>query len=326
MKKLFFVDIVFLTFLVSCSSNYFMKTNECDISSESEPKNVLLKKYYSFNYATKKSMIPVISIKVNNAFLTFECDTGAATSFIHKSGMKKIVDDFQEWENDSIKIFLDELMMKNPNKDYTFSEAKKMYLDMARKGMSYTKYPVIFIQNDKSYRINLNYSNIKTKYDGVLGLDFFLQLNSIVFDYKEKEVYFNTDIISNEGSPIILIDEPIGKSLYIDCVINNEIERCLLDTGLNCCIIRQDFQKNKNESYESMASGNNKDIYMNIIESLKIASLEYNNIIFYYAVSRNFLCSDKVRNYYKEHSGLGFPVFENHIVQFDFENMRFYIL
>jgi len=186
MKKIIIVFICLFT-ITSCSTTY--KKNETNKEIQNI-NNQLDYKYIFEYYDNKKGRTPIIQLSINNQQLSFYCDTGASKSWIYKSGVKKITTDFEEWEKNNIDVFFEDIVSTNPQNSYTYSEAKSMYRDMAKKGIAYTKIPITLYQDERKYDLVLSYSDTKHSYDGVLGLNFFEQLDFVSFDYIKKEIFF----------------------------------------------------------------------------------------------------------------------------------------
>lgn len=194
---------------------------------------------------------------------------------------------------------------------------------MAKQGIGYTRIPICFIQENKEFMFLLSYTNTTHEYDGVLGLNFYKNMDSVIFDYENNRIIFNDNQIDSNLIPLKILNDERGEGIYIDCFINGELEPCLIDTGSNVCIVRQDFQKERNKIYDLLISEKTKGNYVNIIKSLEICNIKYSNIDFYYSISTGLKCWPAAREYYKKHTGLGFPAFENHIIQIDFKNQLF---
>lgn len=148
-----------------------------------------------------------------------------------------------------------------------------------------------------------NVGKITKNNDGMLGQDFLKKYDNVVFDYKNKKILFNQPPISN--NEIDLIDD--YGICFIEVEINGNKMKCLLDTGSDYVFVPRNV-KEKNKTIDfSLGNVNYKNLPVASIDNLAYGS-EFAHMIV------------------EQGPIFGYPIFKNHIIQFDFVNKKFRIM
>ena len=165
--------------------------------------------------------------------------------------------------------------------------------------------------------------------DGILGQPFLRQCKNVIFDYKKNKIIFDGRKISNRETSFFYencncedcscnnckcVPFPI---IYMYAKYMGKEEKFLIDTGAAFFIVRDDFPESKWQEYKK----NRQAFYTDI----SINNLKFKNIYSCYANSNNLYTNDEARAYSKKTNILGSPFFVNHIIQIDYENMKFRI-
>lgn len=171
----------------------------------------------------------------------------------------------------------------------------------------------------------------KDTVDGIVGLNYLRKMCSknVTFDYINKKILLDNDIISTNSTT--LIPDPIIKGQFlIEFYVNGVLELGEIDTGCNYFAYRKNIlgEKMSDEERQSFLNFNNIETEMNtqqIFREIEIAGILYTNIEGLSSLDKNVQASNWGRRCFQTINGLGSPFLENHIIQMDFENMEFRI-
>jgi len=129
-----------------------------------------------------------------------------------------------------------------------------------------------------------------------------------------------------------LVGNNCNEYYAVDAIINGETESCMIDTGFNGFIIRQDFQKenvNNSEKFFKNEEGNlliNNDIQTVVLSNVTYKKINAvysgDGVVFDYDESTGL---NNAKNALVYQTDFGYPFFKNHIIQLDFENNVFRI-
>jgi predicted aspartyl protease len=323
----------------SATNEEFLAQEQVVEASTLEYKQGKNKKKFSL---TIEDGTPVISFQVDGGMVRFLVDTGAPSSKIKRTGLKKAAGTafytiekqlvakyrtaiIENYGQDKASLSDDEV------KDILYNEEKRLnehiyilpQLTLTLDG-SYTA--VVTIYPDNSINGNI---------DGILGQDFLEQYKNVSFDYKNNYLVFNDNKISEHEIPLYtvhLVDSDQTANYYaVDAIINGEKESCMIDTGLNSFTMRRDFQKDKSENYDEMFSGK-YDTVTGVMDTVVLSNITYKKITAFYVTDSSVgfsvddtLHTDVTLNALIYQTDIGYPLFKDHIIQLDFENHVFRI-
>jgi hypothetical protein len=285
---------------------------------------------------------PVISFEGDGGTVRFLVDTGCPYSEIKRTGLKKVAGTaFYTIEKQIVAKYRTAIIENNGQDKASLSDDEVkdiLYNEEKRLNEHIYVLPRLTLTLDNSYKAEMtiypdNYSN--DKIDGVLGQDFLEQYNNVSFDYKNKYLVFNDNMISEHELPLYtvhLVGSNQEANYYaVDAIINGEKEICMIDTGLNSFTMRRDFQKDKLENYDEMFSGK-YDTVTRVMDTVVLSNITYKKITAFYVTDSSIgfsiddtLHTDVTLNALIYQTDLGYSFFKDHIIQLDFENHVFRI-
>lgn len=159
---------------------------------------------------------------------------------------------------------------------------------------------------------NINFSSEKNSLiDGVLGIEYLWQFESVIINYITKELVFN-ELLTMTTPWHFYIRH---RTVYCDFFSNNKKYEGCIDTGCDACIFNKDFFAD---------SGFEEDV-LRIISSFQICEQQYNDIPILRSDSSFISVEENSRDSMKRMNFLGAPVFLNHILKLNFRTMEFEI-
>lgn len=273
MKNVFIMILLFCLFL-SCGCT------ERKISEKIKELKVL-KLYKTTDSENKLPFIldfpgfknkPVVKMKLDNINFYFLVDTGAGINILNSNGIKKI---------------------------------RKVPLDL-----NYFEYCDIRFLIDKDDKSRLP-SEKNSLIDGVLGIEYLWQFESVIINYITKELVFNESLTMTTPWHFYIRH----RTVYCDFFSNNKKYEGCIDTGCDACIFNKDFFAD---------SGFEEDV-LRIISSFQICEQQYNDIPILRSDSSFISVEENSRDSMKRMNFLGAPVFLNHILKLNFRTMEFEI-
>jgi hypothetical protein len=164
--------------------------------------------------------------------------------------------------------------------------------------------------------------------DGMINLAFFCDADNIIIDYKHKLLIINSKKKLKYSVPMQKYEV---LCLYgIDISIDGIQQQALIDTGASCFFLR--------EQYESTSRINEDDLLVLLeqneifddneeqIKNVKLQIGKYKTkITAIYPNINNYDATDSAKQIIRKINLLGYEVFKNHKIQFDFDNMEFRI-
>ncbi len=179
-----------------------------------------------------------------------------------------------------------------------------------------------------SYNPSIDSSIDNLKLDGMINLAFFGDAENIVIDYKQKVLIINS---KKKLKYSVHLQRYDILNLYgIDIFIDDVKQQALIDTGASCFFLR--------EQYESTSRINEDDLLVLLeqneifddneeqIKNVKLQIGKYKTkITAIYPNINNYDATDPAKQIVRKINLLGYEVFKNHKIQFDFDNMEFRI-
>lgn len=303
MRKYFvFIITFFLLTLTSCIS-----TNKSAVEE-----NIQSAYEYPFYY-NKNDYMPIISFPIidfegNEVILNLEFDSGQSSSYLTKKGLQKLrIKNFAPKTNQSYTITLD-------SEHLAYKEFKS----------------VKFLYSLDDFKN----SWLSSKTDGKIGFDFFRQLEEgfyrMTIDYKNHKIILNNSQLNVE--PITMNKISIlGNDFYeIPLLINDLEESAILDTGTQSFgILRKDLGQKRvllsDDDYLKIPNIKKTDDLYETIDLVKIGNIVVNNAKFCLSTSKRLKCPEIARNLVLNNNTLGFALFKNYTIQFDFGNNLFFM-
>ena len=310
MRKIIVVFII-VSFVTSCKSLKKQVINneyEKDLAAREAPyDNCFAILPFTLKY-TQPACYPII--KINNSFLLL--DTGANYTCVNEKGVQDLF--YSSYE--AVKQ-QKTLMAKDGN------------INICNQQIGYWTIP----SYDGTYKnIPFYYTNFEFNlFEGLIGQDCFAKFSNIIIDYKNKVIVFDGENIKGEEMPMFIDEEGL---CFIEFICNGIKETGLIDTGSQYFILRSSFFEKACE-YNHMSDIEIEELKkrkINLTEpknylfrEVKIGENRYKKIVARLASDSQIQMSDEARGRLSEYSSLGFPFFENKIIQLDYRNKIFRI-
>lgn len=165
------------------------------------------------------------------------------------------------------------------------------------------------------------------KYDGIINLDFFGDVNNILIDYKDKKIKIN----SAEKLKYAVTYEKFNQlNLYlVEVSLNGVKQQALIDTGASCLFLRDNYKESGRVTEECLLSSLQKEksaahAELKIKIKLNIGKFE-EKITGIYPDINNYNLTDNAGKVLQNINLLGYDVFKNHKIQIDFNSKEFRI-
>lgn len=304
------------------------------------------KEYYEF-----VNEYPTIKLPINGEEYVFLLDTGATKSIMsNKMGQKIIGDKKIDFSEEAYKENLEKQLdiwvsfLKEQPEYSSFSDEELLEIvkEKIRPNSGFwltlkdfyfaNKYiKEIRLESDTEYRDWIfDLKNI----DGFLGLDFLMNFEMVIFDYKQKRIYFDCEpmikknlikVINPYEMPEVNIKSENVKvnkgesPFFISVYVNNEIHDIMIDTGAESALLLSA----KTEEELKEAQDKNDELFY---KTIKIGNKKYKNIETTYTSSPRVYFIDEEHHKNVETfklSFLGHDFFKDKIIQFDFKNKTF---
>lgn len=304
-NKIFIIPLFFLLF--SCSS-ICRKSNSINESFINTDRYDNQPCFASLPIMLINNVYPCF--QVNNSI--FLLDTGSSTSVITMEGVQDL---FPE-SYDAMK-FEAQNLPNNGNLEKTITSIGSININS---------------QNSESIEIPLfltNYCNFS--FEGMISQDCFRKFSNIIFDFKNNYIVFDGQKIDGKEIPMKIDDDGL---CFIEFKLNGKKELGLIDTGGDSFLLRSSLYTKKcnmnvldlhqiellkNTKIEITPPKNIK------IHTLKIGNIKYSNFEALLSSDSRIIMTDEARGRTSEYSVLGFPLFRNMIIQFDYKNSIFRI-
>lgn len=341
MKKLFILMVIFSVFASFC----FSKGN---------------KEYYEF-----VNEYPTIKLPIDGEEYVFLLDTGASRSIMsNKMAQKNIGDKKIDVSEDEYKENLEKLLdigvsfFKAQPEYSSFSDEELLEIAKEKvkpKNGFYLTLKNFYFANKYIEEIKLHsdtdydeYIFDSSKIDGILGIDFLEKFEIVIFDYKNKRIYFDCEPkikrnlvkmyhpMEEKINPILNAfknnEESLGikvksfQSAFIPIMLNDEERYFCMDTGniISAAIISAETEDEIKESKINKNDniGNPTFFY----KTLRIGNKKYKNVrCCYFTYPGIVALSDEIhkKNEVFKANFLGHDFFKDKIIQFDFKNRTF---
>ncbi|MBR6216843.1 MAG: hypothetical protein IKQ84_10555 [Spirochaetaceae bacterium] len=310
MKKscLFIILIILLASCKSTDKSPSVSEYENDFRQREVPyKNCFAVLPFTLNY-TQPASYPII--KINNSFLLL--DTGANYTCVGEKALQDLF--YDNYEN----------VMKQKNLITTDGN-----FNIFNQSIGYWTIPSYSgdYQNIPFYFSNYNFS----AFDGIIGEDCFKKFSNIIIDYKNKVIVFNGEAIKGEELPMLIDEEGL---CFIEFLCNGKKETGLIDTGSDDFILRSSFFEKPCEynhnTIEKIEELKKREVKITepmnyVFQDVSIGKMKYKKLSAKLASDSQLQMADEARGRLTEYSTLGFPFFENRIIQLDYKNKVFRI-
>lgn len=278
--------------LISCNKSIYVDNNFSE-------KRIELNGAVSFEFG----MPGVIAVN-DSEYMKFMLDTGSTHSFVFKSFFLNSFETLEEFEERN-SIDLDYSRNEYTFRNYNLKILNEIYND-----------DFVLLPKDHAHN-----------YWGILGIEFFSKYKIVTIDYINKKIILNDNIL--RALPIKMTKDDMGH-LNIPVKLNGKTIDTILDTGFGYfdnikCIIQP--KPALQDDATNVISENN------IVE---LGGIKYKEIYAAYVSSDDLFLppkvsgkdadKDEIENIVNNHSIIGGAFFDNHIIQFDMENMEFRIL
>ncbi len=310
MKKscLFIILIILLASCKSTDKSPSVSEYENDFRQREVPyENCFAILPFTLNY-TKSGSCPII--KINNSFLLL--DTGANYSCVGEKALQNLF--YDNYEN----------VMKQKNLITTDGN-----FNIFNQSIGYWTIPSYDggYQNIPFYFSNYNFS----AFDGIIGEDCFKKFSNIIIDFKNKVIVFDGETIMGEEIPMLIDEEGL---CFIEFSCNGNKEIGLIDTGSDAFILRSSFFEKACEynhnTIEKIEELKKREVKITepmnyVFQDVSIGKMKYKKLSAKLASDSRIQMADEARGRLTEYSTLGFPFFENKIIQLDYKNKVFRI-
>ncbi|MBO4727675.1 MAG: hypothetical protein J5631_04565 [Spirochaetaceae bacterium] len=310
MKKSYLFIILIILF-VSCKSadkSASVSDYEKDFRQRETPyENCFAIFPFTLNY-TQPASYPII--KINNSFLLL--DTGANITCVGEKGM--------------YDLFYDSYENVMSQKNLITSDGN---FNIYNQQIGYWTIPSYDggFQNIPFYFSNYDFP----KFDGIIGEDCFKSFSNIIIDYKNKLIVFDGEPIKGEEIPMLIDEEGL---CFIEFSCNGNKEIGLIDTGSGDFILRSSFFEKSCEynhnTIEKIKELKSRRVKLSepvnyVFQEVTIGKIKYKKLTAKLASDPRIQMADEARGRLTEYSTLGFPFFENKIIQLDYKNKVFRI-
>ena len=318
------------------------------------------KEYYEF-----VNEYPTIKLPIKGEEYIFLLDTGATKSIMsNKMALKLIGDKKIDFSEEAYKENLEKLLdigvsfLKEQPEYSSFSDEELLEIVKAKvkptNGFYLTlknfyfanKYiEEIRLESDTDY---YEYIFDYSKIDGILGIDFLEKFEIVIFDYKNKRIYFDCEPkikrnlvkmyhpIEEKRNPIfndlkskeegLVVKEKSFQNAFIPIMLNDEERYFCMDTGnlTAAAIISAETEDELKESEinKNDTIGNPTYFY----KTLRIGNKKYKNVrCCYFTYPGLVSLSDEIHKKNEDFKAnfLGHDFFKDKIIQFDFKNRTF---
>ncbi len=271
---------------------------------------------------------PTVKYTLNGVPLFFCVDTGAASSTITDSGLRKLGYDVTEFQNKLLPSFAEYIQTEEEIIGRLNSGDKKTAGKIRKKMLRFFKAGGIFhIQIDgKSWDYGLKFDS---KIDGFLGEDFLRQYKTVTFDFKNNLLLLDAPKIEKNIIPFEITE---FSHLVININYKGNAEPAIIDTGNYTFSPRNDFGKNTVQKfdYSQLTSKGfienykirKKAPFIHSFSEIKIGEEEFNGIKGIYSTVWFSTYTKTAQIYLQYISGLGCEFFRDRILQIDYENME----
>lgn len=318
------------------------------------------KEYYEF-----VNEYPTIKLPIDGEEFVFLLDTGASKSIMSNKMAQKLIGDkkidvSEDEYKEKFEMLLDisVSLLKGQPEYSSFSDEE--LLEIAKEKAKSKNGFYFTLKN--FYFANKHIEEIKLKsytdynellfdsvcVDGILGTDFLMNFEIVIFDYKKKRIYFDCEPkinrnlvkmyhpIEDKINPIFndlkSKEEDLGikvksfQSAFIPIMLNDEERYFCVDTGnlTAAAIISAETEDELKESEinKNDTIGNPTYFY----KTLRIGNKKYKNVrCCYFTYPGLVIMSDEMHKKNEEFKAnfLGHDFFKDKIIQFDFKNKTF---
>ena len=318
------------------------------------------KEYYEF-----VNEYPTIKLPIDGEEFVFLLDTGASKSIMSNKMAQKLIGDkkidvSEDEYKEKFEMLLDisVSLLKGQPEYSSFSDEELLEIAKEKaksKNGFYFTLKNFYFANKYIEEIKLHsdtdydeYIFDSSKIDGILGIDFLENFEIVIFDYKNKRIYFDCEPkikrnlvkmyhpIEDKINPIFndlkSKEEGLGvkvksfQNAFIPIMLNDEERYFCVDTGnlTAAAIISAETEDELKESEinKNDTIGNPTYFY----KTLRIGNKKYKNVRCYYFTYPGLVSlSDEIhkKNEYFKVNLLGHDFFKDKIIQFDFKNRTF---
>ena len=318
------------------------------------------KEYYEF-----VNEYPTIKLPVDGEEFVFLLDTGASKSIMSNKMAQKLIGDkkidvSEDEYKEKFEMLLDisVSLLKGQPEYSSFSDEELLEIAKekakSKNGFYFTVKNFYFANKHieeiklKSYTDYNEFLFDSVFVDGILGTDFLMNFEIVIFDYKKKRIYFDCEPKINRNlvkmyhpledkiNPIFndlkSKEEDLGievksfQSAFIPIMLNDEERYFCIDTGnvTSAAIIYAETEDELKESEinKNDTIGNPTYFY----KILRIGNKKYKNVRCYYFTYPGLVSlSDEIHKKNEDFKAnfLGHDFFKDKIIQFDFKNRTF---
>ena len=318
------------------------------------------KEYYEF-----VNEYPTIKLPIDGEEFVFLLDTGASKSIMSNKMAQKLIGDkkidvSEEEYKEKFEMLLDisVSLLKGQPEYSSFSDEELLEIAKekakSKNGFYFTLKNFYFANKHieeiklKSYTDYNEFLFDSVCVDGILGTDFLMNFEIVIFDYKKKRIYFDCEPkinrnvvkmyhpIEDKINPIFndlkSKEEDLGikvksfQSAFIPIMLNDEERYFCMDTGnvTSAAIIYAETEDELKESEinKNDTIGNPTYFY----KILRIGNKKYKNVkCCFFTYPGLVIMSDEIHKKNEEFKAnfLGLDFFKDKIIQFDFKNKTF---
>lgn len=305
------VTFLIVSFVTSCSS-IKQQVNSNEYEKDFTPReapydNCFAILPFTLNY-TQSACYPII--KINNSFLLL--DTGANYTCVSEKGVHDLF-------YNSYEFVMQQKELIKEDGNINICNQQIGYWTIPSYDGAYKNIPFYYT----NYNFNL--------FDGLVGEDCFTEFSNIIIDYKNKVIVFDGETINGEEVPMFIDEQGL---CFIEFACNGIKEIGLIDTGSQFFILRSSFFEKacdyKHITFDKIEELKKRKIILTepkdyLFREVTIGKERYKKIKAKLASDSQLQISDEARGRLTEYSVLGFPFFENKVIQLDYKNKVFRI-
>ncbi len=166
--------------------------------------------------------------------------------------------------------------------------------------------------------------------DGILGLPFLRTHKNVVVDYNQQNIIFDSDAICDDEVPMKNLYE---NFCFIEFTIDGKKEYGLIDTGGVYFSLRPGFGKklaflDSNQIRKYLTGDSSiirKPTHFKKHRTLCIGTVELHDVVSINGDSEKIAALPDAQRFLQVFNNLGTLVFQDHVIQLDFENQVFRI-
>ena len=277
-------------------------------------------------YINDKGLL-LMDFEDNDWKYTFMLDTASTDNTLLQTGYIKLAK--------SLDIDIETAVIeyvKNENPNLSDIEVRQISLDYINSGALTFSLSELknadFLSTESSFNYAPSVDSPIDDYqlDGIINLGFFGDTDNIIIDYKHKVLIINSEKKLKNSVAMQKFD--VLNLYYINIDIDDIPQQAIIDSGSSLFILREQYKSDSRFLEDDiLAVLEQDDLYERHEEQKKKVKLKIGKyqtkLIAVLPDTDNYNATDSAKQIVNMINILGYPVFKNHKIQFDFNNMEF---